>query len=54
MDFKKMTDSELAKVMVNYIGRVEHLQSIISWYLQGNECISTSQMMFLHCGDIIC
>lgn len=44
MDFKKMTDSELAKVMVNYIGRVEHLQNIISWYLQGNECISTSQI----------
>ena len=35
MDFKKMTDSELAKVMVNYIGRVEHLQNIISRYLQG-------------------
>lgn len=44
MDFKKMTDSELAKVMVNYIGRVEHLQNIISWYLQGNDCISTSQI----------
>lgn len=44
MDFKKMTDSELAKVMVNYIGRVGHLQGVIGRYLQGNDCISTSQI----------
>ena len=44
MDFKKMTDSELAKVMVNYIGRVGHLQDVIGRYLQGNDCISTSQI----------
>lgn len=44
MNFKEMTDSELANVMVNYIGRVEHLQYIISRYLQGNDCISASQI----------
>lgn len=44
MDFKEMTDSELAKVMINYIGRVEHLQKVIGRYLQGNDCILTSQI----------
>ena len=44
MDFKEMTDSELAKVMINYIGRVEHLQNVIGRYLQGNDCIPASQI----------
>ena len=44
MEFKKMTDSELAKVMVNYIGLVGHLQDVIGRYLQGNDCISTSRI----------
>lgn len=39
-----MTDSELAKVMVNYIGRVEYLQYTIGRYLEGNNCISESQI----------
>lgn len=44
MDFNEMTDSELAKRMVNYILRVEHLQSIISNYLNGNDNISVLQI----------
>lgn len=44
MDFKKMTDSELAKVMINYIRRVGHLQDVIGRYLQGNDCISASRI----------
>lgn len=35
MDFKNMSDSELARVMVNYISRVEHLADLISKYIQG-------------------
>lgn len=35
MDFKNMSDSELARVMVNYISRVEHLAYLISKYIQG-------------------
>lgn len=41
---KKMEDSELAKVMINYIGRVGHLQDVIGRYLQGNGCISASRI----------
>lgn len=37
MDYKKMEDSELAKVTINYIGRVGHLQDVIGRYLQGND-----------------
>ena len=44
MDYKRMEDSELAKVMVNYIGRVEHLQDVIGRYLQGYDCISASRI----------
>ena len=33
MDFKNMTDSELASIMVNYINRIEHLQNMISGYI---------------------
>ena len=39
MDFKKMTDAELASVMVNYIGRVENLLHIIAQYLDGNDSV---------------
>lgn len=34
MDFKNMSDSDLAAVMVNYIGRIEHLADLISKYIQ--------------------
>ena len=33
MEYKYMTDSELASIMVNYINRVEHLQNLIGTYL---------------------
>lgn len=33
MDFKNMTDSELALIMVNYINRIEHLMRMISGYI---------------------
>lgn len=33
MDFKNMTDSELASIMVNYINRIEHLMRMISGYI---------------------
>ena len=35
MDFKNMNDSELAKVMVNYIGRIAHLEDLVGMYLDG-------------------
>lgn len=38
MDYKRLPDSELAKVMVNYITRIEHLQSIIARGLDGSDC----------------
>lgn len=33
MDYKNMTDSELASVMVNYINRIKHLRELIDRYL---------------------
>ena len=33
MDYKYMTDSELASVMINYITRVDHLRDTIGRYL---------------------
>ena len=33
MDYKKMTDGELANIMINQINRVSHLQHMISTYL---------------------
>ena len=33
MDYKRMTDSELASIMVSYITRVEHLKKLIGFYL---------------------
>lgn len=35
MDFKNMTDSELASIMVNYINRVAHLRDLVARYLDG-------------------
>lgn len=37
MDFKNMTDSELAEIMVNYISRVAHLRDLISRYIDGTD-----------------
>ena len=33
MDYKNMSDSELASVMVNYINRIKHLKEMIALYL---------------------
>lgn len=44
MDFRTMSDSELASVMVNYINRVSHLQDIIGRYLEGYDNISAEQI----------
>lgn len=33
MDYKQMTDCELAKIMVNYINRIDHLRHMIGNYL---------------------
>lgn len=44
MDYNKMSDSELARMMVSYIGRVENLQGIVGRYLDGNESISSAQI----------
>lgn len=33
MDYKNMSDSELASVMVNYINRIKHLKEMIGRYL---------------------
>ena len=37
MDFKNMTDSELASVMVSYISRVAHLRDLVGRYLEGSD-----------------
>lgn len=37
MDFNKMSDYELAEVMVSYINRVEHLLEIINRYLYATD-----------------
>lgn len=42
MDYKKMSDSELANVMVNYINRVAHLKKLISNHMNGTDCGSVS------------
>lgn len=44
MDFKIMTDSELANIMVNYIGRIESLLDIIGKYLEGNDNIPAGKI----------
>lgn len=44
MDFKIMTDSELAYVMVNYIRRIENLLDIIEKYFGGNNSVSTEEI----------
>lgn len=46
MDYKNMTDAELASVMVNYINRVKHLKDIIGRYLDGSDqgCIHPNQI----------
>lgn len=42
MDYKNMSDSELAVVMVNYINRVAHLKRLISNYIDDSERSSMS------------
>lgn len=37
MDFKNMTDSELASIMANYINRVAHLKDLVARYLDGSD-----------------
>lgn len=37
MDFNKMSDYQLAEVMVRYINRVEHLLEIINRYLHASD-----------------
>ena len=44
MDYNKKPDSELARIMVSYIGRIENLQGIVGRYLDGNDSISSSQI----------
>lgn len=44
MDFKFMTDSELANIMVNYIFRIENLLDIIERYLEGNNSVSAEKI----------
>ncbi len=42
MDYKNMSDSELAVVMVNYINRVAHLKRLISNYIDDSDRSSMS------------
>ena len=44
MDYKNMENSDLASVMVNYIGRTEYLMKIISMYLDGNRDITEDRI----------
>lgn len=42
MDYKNMSDSELAKVMVNYINRTAHLKKLIANHMDGSDGGSVS------------
>ena len=44
MDFKNMEDSELASVMVNYIGRVEHLMRMFEMYLESSSNFTSENL----------
>lgn len=46
MEYKYMTDSELASVMVSYINRIEHLMNLIGTYLDSADhgCIQPTQI----------
>lgn len=44
MNYNQMRDEGLARIMVNYIGRVKHLQCIIGRYLEDNKNISSLQI----------
>ena len=46
MDFKNMSDSELATIMVNQISRTAHLKTIIARYLDGsdNGCVQAERI----------
>ena len=46
MEYKYMTDSELALIMVNYINRIEHLRNLIGTYLDSvdSRCIQPIQI----------
>lgn len=35
MEYQKMTDAQLAMIMINYITRVDHLRKLIGYYLDG-------------------
>ena len=35
MEYQKMTDAQLAMIMINYITRVDHLGKLIGYYLDG-------------------
>lgn len=50
MEYKYMTDSELASIMVNYINQVEHLQNLIGTYLDSADhgCIQPFQIKELY------
>lgn len=37
MEFKRMTDSQLAEIMINYIQRIDHLRQIISAHIDGRD-----------------
>lgn len=37
MEFRKMTDSQLAEIMINYILRIDHLRNIISAHMDGRD-----------------
>lgn len=37
MDYKNLPDTELAKIMVNYINRVDHLRQMIAQYLDHSD-----------------
>ena len=37
MNYKNMSDSELARVMVNYINRVDRLRNLVGRYVDGTD-----------------
>ena len=40
MDYKNMTDEELANIIINQIGRVSHLLNLIRIYIEQKEICS--------------
>lgn len=50
MDYKNMSDAELASVMVSYINRVAHLKDLVGRYIDGTDggCVPADRIRELY------